>query len=241
MKACRHRLTPEKEGFCLLYTNRWEGGPLPVFRDRTGSPVKCTSPLARVCPFREESADRTRRAEPCPCCRGRHYPNSNSQLLCRAWYSVKDELKRLRAERPEGERFYPEGTTSLPYPETTPDLVRRLVWSKLKPAVLRRDRYRCQDCGTDFGARRRKVFDPKLRKGRGGFRWESLEVHHIVPRAKGGSDHPGNLKTLCPACHRDYTDEQSSARAAERREQAMLIQALRHEGYEDEVVEDPRD
>ncbi len=29
-----------------------------------------------------------------------------------------------------------------------------------------------------------------------------LEVHHVVPRAKGGSNSPENLVTLCSACHR---------------------------------------
>ena len=29
-----------------------------------------------------------------------------------------------------------------------------------------------------------------------------LEVHHFVPRAKGGKNKPGNLVTLCAACHK---------------------------------------
>jgi 5-methylcytosine-specific restriction endonuclease McrA len=30
-----------------------------------------------------------------------------------------------------------------------------------------------------------------------------LEVHHVVPLVAGGApDHPGNLMTVCPPCHR---------------------------------------
>ena len=29
-----------------------------------------------------------------------------------------------------------------------------------------------------------------------------LEVHHIVPVAKGGGDEPENLVTLCKECHK---------------------------------------
>jgi 5-methylcytosine-specific restriction protein A len=147
----------------------------------------------------------------------------------------------MRKELPEGRRFYPQGTTALPYREDTTPLIRRLVWQNLKNAILRRDRYRCQDCGADFGARRRKVYDPSLRRGRGGYCWESLEVHHIIARSQGGSDHPGNLKTLCPRCHRCYTAEQGVARVASQRDRKERLRALAAEGYADEIIEDPRD
>jgi len=52
----------------------------------------------------------------------------------------------------------------------------------LKEAVLRHARYRCQNCGL----RGRHV---------------KLEVHHIVPRSKGGSNNFKNLVVLCPNCH----------------------------------------
>ena len=54
-------------------------------------------------------------------------------------------------------------------------------WKRIRAAILRRDKYTCQDCG-------------------GG---SVLEVHHIVPVREGGSDHPDNLTTLCVDCHRD--------------------------------------
>jgi len=172
---------------------------------------------------------------PCPFCRRRHRDGSTSQQLCEAWSLSKAVLKRLRETRKEGERFFAEGTRELPYPEHTSEMVRRLVWDRMKAAVLRRDRYCCQECGEDFGKRRRKVFDRSLRRGRGGYCWESLEVHHIIPRAQGGSDHPGNLKTLCPACHLAYTIEQAS----ERRSRSALLHALQSE--DGDVIDDPRD
>ena len=45
--------------------------------------------------------------------------------------------------------------------------------------MLKRDEYRCTVCGAT----------------------RSLEVHHIVPRADGGSNDPSNLVTLCADCH----------------------------------------
>ncbi|MHB8079995.1 MAG: HNH endonuclease, partial [Candidatus Krumholzibacteriia bacterium] len=57
---------------------------------------------------------------------------------------------------------------------TIPPAVRR--------GILARDRYRCRAPGC--GATR------------------FLEVHHRVPRARGGTNRPDNLVTLCAACHR---------------------------------------
>lgn len=174
----------------------------------------------------------------CPHCHRRHREGSNSHLLCEAWGSTKRELARLRRERPQGRGYYEHGTMELPYDEHTTLLVRRLVWQRLQSAVLRRDRHRCQDCGADFRGRRRKVLDPSRRCG---YRWESLEVHHIVARAEGGSDHPGNLKTLCPTCHRAYTRALNADLVERRREDRILIAALKEQGYEDHMVDDPRD
>lgn len=51
-----------------------------------------------------------------------------------------------------------------------------------RPAILRRDNFTCQSCGCIF------------KKG-------ELEVHHVMPRAKNGSDCIRNLVTLCRNCH----------------------------------------
>lgn len=28
-----------------------------------------------------------------------------------------------------------------------------------------------------------------------------LQIHHIIPRKRGGTDEEGNLRILCPNCH----------------------------------------
>jgi 5-methylcytosine-specific restriction endonuclease McrA len=51
----------------------------------------------------------------------------------------------------------------------------------LRQAVLERDNWRCQLCGSTVG----------------------LEVHHIQHRSSLGDDAEGNLITLCSGCHQE--------------------------------------
>lgn len=53
--------------------------------------------------------------------------------------------------------------------------------------VLARDRHRCRAPGCDHR--------------------RFLEVHHVVPRARGGTNDPENLITLCSACHRVWHEQ----------------------------------
>jgi hypothetical protein len=48
--------------------------------------------------------------------------------------------------------------------------------------ILRRDGRKCQCCGQEKGP-------------------SELEIHHVLPRAEGGSDYERNLITLCRDCH----------------------------------------
>jgi 5-methylcytosine-specific restriction endonuclease McrA len=210
---CHFRLTSAESSYCVMKSKRMADAenciPALVFHGTDESrPVLCGPELAAVCPFRG-GADRPAKKAmvQCPHCGHRHRPDSNSRMICEAWSSTKTALKQMRADLPGLRKYYIAGTKQLPYAEDTTDLVRRVLWPRIKSAVLRRDRYICQDCGVNFERGRIKVYDPTLRHGRGGNRYESLEVHHIIPRSRGGSDHPGNLKTLCPACHRRYTNE----------------------------------
>lgn len=59
---------------------------------------------------------------------------------------------------------------------------RSIIPPRIRRAVLARDRHRCR------------------RKGCHHTRF--LDIHHLVPRARGGTNHPSNLVTLCSACHR---------------------------------------
>ncbi len=244
MLSCRHRLSHDKESRCWLSTNyiQSDGTRSLVFHDGDNDrAILCDSRMAKICPYREEGQVHKGSMVPCEYCGRKHKDGSNSQMICQAWSIAKDQLKLLRARLPEGHRYYDQGTTVLPYPEGTTPLVRRLVWQKMRTAVLRRDRYRCQECKVDFGGRRKKRLHPDLRHGKGGYRWDSLEVHHIIPRAAGGSDHPGNLITLCPECHAKHTREQISSMSIDRKEKGKLLKRLRETGFDDDITEDPRD
>jgi 5-methylcytosine-specific restriction endonuclease McrA len=235
--GCFHRLTEGDASYCILQSNRLLETEPPlrsfVFNgSREGLLMLCDKTLLNICPFQTES-DKPERAGSgrlihCPHCNKRHFEGSTAKRLCEEWSSVKLILKQLRDELPKSQRFFSLGTTELPYSESTPDLVRRLIWIKAKGAVLRRDRYTCQDCGASFQRRRRKVYDPYARRGKGGCVWESLEVHHIVPRSKHGSDHPGNLKTLCPDCHRKYTSDLMLDLLEDRRRERETVRSIRN-------------
>ena len=43
-----------------------------------------------------------------------------------------------------------------------------------------------------------------------------LEVHHVIARRHGGSDHPSNLKALCECHHRMYTRSENESDDFER-------------------------
>lgn len=56
-------------------------------------------------------------------------------------------------------------------------------WRLLRDKVLERDRYTCLRCDTRFKVK------------------SKLSVHHLVPRANGGTNVMHNLVTLCHPCH----------------------------------------
>lgn len=61
------------------------------------------------------------------------------------------------------------------------DFFKSFWWDAVRQAVLYRDNYTCQKCGSTN---------------------KPLNVHHICPRHAGGSDNPLNLITLCEECHK---------------------------------------
>ncbi len=52
-------------------------------------------------------------------------------------------------------------------------------WQSFRENALARDSYRCRNCGST----------------------QDLDVHHIVPLSRGGTNHLDNLVTLCRRCH----------------------------------------
>lgn len=65
----------------------------------------------------------------------------------------------------------------------------RRDWPRVRVQILRRDGHQCRKCP----------------------RRDSLTVHHIKPRAAGGSDNPANLLTLCATCH-DWAEIETAER-----------------------------
>lgn len=67
------------------------------------------------------------------------------------------------------------------------------AWDKLRLRILKRDSYLCQQC---------------LKDGRVA---AATSVDHIMPKAKGGTDDPGNLQSLCGGC-REAKDAEDRGR-----------------------------
>lgn len=64
----------------------------------------------------------------------------------------------------------------------------------VRAVVLERDEYRCRHCGWMPGNR--------APEGSGGaLVYRSLEIDHIYPRSRGGSDELSNLQALCSVCN----------------------------------------
>ena len=53
-------------------------------------------------------------------------------------------------------------------------------WQVLRQIVLKRDGFKCCNCRADD---------------------ETLDVHHVVPISRGGSNRLTNLKVVCRTCH----------------------------------------
>ena len=74
-------------------------------------------------------------------------------------------------------------------------------WERLRLQILKRDKHLCVPC---------------LLEGRPS---PAYAVDHITPKAKGGTDHPDNLRAICKACHAEKTaQEGAEAQAALRQE-----------------------
>lgn len=71
-------------------------------------------------------------------------------------------------------------------PKRLPTQARARSWITLRFTIMQRDGFRCLLCGVAAKD------DPDVR----------LEVDHIIPRSRGGTNDPENLWTLCHACNR---------------------------------------
>ena len=89
----------------------------------------------------------------------------------------KADANGRRLGRADTERLSCDATISKPGKRNT-----TTIPPKTRREVLSRDRHQCQAPGCH--------------------RTRFLEVHHLTPRTKGGTNDPNNLVTLCSACHR---------------------------------------
>lgn len=65
-------------------------------------------------------------------------------------------------------------------------------WDKLRLSILERDMYLCQVCA------------PQGRVS------PARTVDHVIPKAEGGTDDPGNLRAICDPCHKAKTQAEAS-------------------------------
>jgi hypothetical protein len=151
----------------------------------------CDEDRNAACPHRGWSREvrdqildvRSHWLEACPECDKRH-EYLRDTLQCQADGVV--ERVRLTAMGHQA-----KGCVEPLLPDRFPSFIKERAWRKVRSMVIERDGGCCHECGRDLSR-----FPP----------WYT-EVHHIVPVISGGSDHPGNLMTLCTECHGAHTDQ----------------------------------
>jgi len=130
----------------------------------------------------------------CEWCGRDHKNGPATEKWHKAYAFIKENVAKIPFDQNgTKERFYPPWVLELRASD-----VEAQLWQILANAVIRRDEFKCQDCGKIFKATSYGEIYP---------RWAEAEVHHIVPRGLGGSDHPANLKLVCFDCHKKYNDK----------------------------------
>jgi 5-methylcytosine-specific restriction endonuclease McrA len=100
---------------------------------------------------------------------------------------LRDLVKQVNSQKadkpPEPKTTKPAATKSQSKPQQDKEKRSRHIPASVRVSVLHRDGYKCVFCGRS----------PKQ---------VQLEVDHIVPFSKGGSNDLSNLQTLCFDCNR---------------------------------------
>jgi uncharacterized Zn-finger protein len=187
--------------------------------DPPSLPLRCDVPMFKACPFKVAGPDGaeldSRGTVNCPWCGRRHVHGSLNQSLCKEWHLFKQVHKENQKAMPGGRKYFLHGCRAEVFSPMCDAATRRMLWPKVHITILRRDGFTCQDCGR-YG---RRLIDGRIR---------GQEVHHIVPRSEGGTEHPANLKTLCHQCHKRYTADSAVERAELRRSEGISSELSQH-------------
>ncbi len=195
----------------------WDGRGETIRKEeyaRIHEPILCDKSMSEACPFREwkpESQTDKPKNElmDCPYCKRRHFKNGNAWRVCEAWHKVTEIFDALDFHKiswlPQGSRIDPYDGISVPYDSTASSI----LWYRMRNAILKRDDHRCQLCKRQSDKYNDGSFRDQILSGRktkwGYDHYDTLEVHHIIPRLEGGTDHPTNLITVCTSCHSKLT------------------------------------
>jgi 5-methylcytosine-specific restriction endonuclease McrA len=117
------------------------------------------------------------------------YGIAQYQCICKKWYEVdalSDEISLLPIASNDV-------CDNLAFPFDGEPTKRESISPSERFKIMERDGFRCRLCGATAKHRAR------------------LEVDHKVPVAKGGSNDPSNLWTLCFTCNRGKRDKNMDA------------------------------
>ena len=130
-----------------------------------------------------------------------------AENLGRAWLGIDlspkaAELVNVRLQGSMGSLFHNRLVTARTDIPKRTDIDTPINYRKNKHVIFGQQEGRCAGCRMDFPF---KIF----------------EVDHVIPQARGGTDHLDNLQLLCPHCNRIKGD----------REQSYLVARLKETVY----------
>jgi len=180
----------------------------------------CTERMSEVCPYQIHTPapkPSPKKRTPCSVC-GKGHLSATSLMICQTRHIIRTQYNQP---------WSTDGTTENLYNVNPPEWsqsyytsFRTWMWPSLAGWITHRDKNICQDCGVHG--------DTIIGKTRWGTNeYPTMEVHHIIPRAHGGGDHPWNLKLVCQNCHKKYNEkfngEIISRKAKERKRAGMKM------------------
>ena len=111
-----------------------------------------------------------------------------AERLGRKWVGIDIspkavELVNMRLREYMGDLFHSRLVTARTDIPRRTDIETPIPYRKQKHVLFGRQEGKCAGCKTEF-------------------LFKIMEVDHVVPRRRGGTDHPENLQLLCPNCNR---------------------------------------